>query len=199
MAGMLGPRGNFNQFAFQQQVDSGDRRKISPNQWLMDVVVKRGDDDYYNNVKPIYTELANAGLPSQVLSTMYQGWLSDIDNKYPGWLQWHAGGSAREAARQSAVNELGDALQDPRVPKGAGLDKLRDFYQLYGQMKTILTASGVQGFNTKLGKTLAPILVASYNSMKDDKNPGPLDEAYKLLFRYELEGFAPGGQGNQTK
>lgn len=188
VGGMLAPRGAFNQYAYQQQLSTGERKKLSPNEWLLQVAIKRGDDEFYNTIKPRYEALVKAGLPSQVLSPLYNQWKQELDAKYPGWLTWRNSASVREGARQAAILELQDALADPRVPQ-QGMKPLREFMQSYGMMKGVLQAYGLQNFSSSIGQKLAPVLVAKYHQLSDPNNPGPLDEVYKLLLRYELQDF----------
>lgn len=190
IAGFLAPRGQFNSYAYQEQLTGGTRKKLSPTEWIKNVAIREGDDEWYNNIKPAFDALEQAGVSTQNLAPLIEAKKQELDSKYPGWLDWRNGAAAREQDRMSAVNELQTALADPRTAKMKEVRPLQQFMQAYTTMKSLVASQGFQTFNAKapIVTTAKKILQAKYEQMKNDTNPGPLDEAYRYLFRYEIEG-----------
>jgi len=208
----------FSSFAYQEQKITGQRTSLTPNEWLLQVAIRQGDNLFYSKVKPIYDQAVAAGVSSRALAPWYAAQKQQIDDMYPGWLAYRNAASDREAQRIAAIQELQQAADDPASNNMTGITGLRNFLLNYNQAKTALQAQGLSSLTSKTAQpvrtylnqvyledvqTRNPDAVAQAEAKAGTSDPGiiianlppltnlsPLDEAFQYLFRYELNDFA---------
>jgi len=192
VAGFFAPqKGQFNSFAYQEQKITGQRQMLTPNEWLLKVAIRSGDDEFYNNVKPAYDAAVADGISTKALQPWYAAQKQQIDEKFPGWMAWRNSASAREAARVSAIQQLNLAANDPQTDRMPGVAPLREFLQHYQLVKQSLQTMGLSSITSKTAQPLRTFLINDYNRLSNKgADVGPLTEAYQYLFRYELNDFS---------
>ena len=191
VAAFLAPQGGaFDAFAYQAQQQTGQRVQLTPTEWLGKVAILSGDNEFYNNVKPIYDQYVAAGFGrNKVLLAWYNQQKQLIEDKYPGWLAWRNGAAARESNRQAAIQQVVSMVNDPAAEKIPGIQPLQTWMTQYFQAKNALAQIGYASFSDKHAEPVRTYLTELYHQMSDPSKPGPLDQVYNYIFRFELEDY----------
>jgi hypothetical protein len=159
-AGYFAPQDTFDPKVIAKQVANGERKTLTPDEWIAKIMIPAGNAMYYNKVKPLITVLRAQGRPSNVVNAIEQQKLQEIDTLHPGWLAYHNQGSSRAAQRTADLKELQRAAADPRLADNRAAASTREFAALYNSLTAVAAARGHKSLHATANKPLLAILVA---------------------------------------
>jgi hypothetical protein len=164
-AGYFAPQDTFDPKVIAQQVANGERKTLTPDEWIAKIMIPAGNAMYYDKVKPLIDVLRAQKRPSNVVSAIEAQKLKEIDTLHPGWLAYHNQGSSRAAQRTADITELQRAAADPRLANNQAAADTRTFSALYNSLLAVAAARGNKSLSATANRPLLAILVAKGKEM----------------------------------
>src|SRR5258708_23130707 len=153
-AGYFAPQDTFDPKVIARQVANGERKTLTPDEWIAKIMIPAGNAMYYDKVKPLITVLRAQGRPSNVVNAIEQQKLQEIDTLHPGWLAYHNQGSSRAAQRTADLKHLQPAAAEPRLADNQAAASTREFAALYNSLSAVAAARGHKSLTVTANKPL---------------------------------------------
>lgn len=191
VAGFFAPQGgDYDSDAYMKQVKEGRRMAVPPSEWLANLVIRKGDDFYYDKLKPEYErKMYQEGWNQKDLSMWYAQQKNLLNEAFPGWLTWHSQGKQRADYRKGVMEQLFEAVDDPSI-KGRDAEAVRRMVSAYAQALSRAKAKGYRSLSAEGALPLAKWVIGQYKDLDEEYKSESLRSLYKSLIRFEVEAFA---------
>lgn len=181
--------GEFSINAWSEQFKRGQRVSTPPAEWVAWAMYIKGNREYYEQVKPQFTQAKAAGVDDAILNRWRELKRLEIDQKYPGWLMGYESYGIRAAMREKSIRDLKVVIADPAVADMPITNAVSEWLTLYDQAYSVAYSNGYQTIGAN---RLAPLRAEMANraaAIKSKYRSSGFDAIYESLFRYEIEGF----------
>lgn len=189
-AGYFAPQDTFDPKVIATQVANGERKTLTPDEWIAKIMIPAGNAMYYDQVKPLIAVLRAQGRPTNVVNAIEQQKLQEIETLHPGWLAYHNQGSSRAAQRNADIKELMRAANDPKLSDNPAAAATREFGALYNTLTAVAAARGSKSLTAKVNLPLLAMLNAKGKELAK-ANPD-FDAQWRYLWEPELGITDPG-------
>lgn len=176
--------------AYRGQLANETRTPLTPEESMQAAHIRAGNSVYFEHIKPKYEKYLAAGYTASDLKPWLEKLKDQIDQKYPGWKDYHAKWSERAEHRKNTVEELRTAMNDPSVTDSTTAQASRAWFKSYDRALNVAHANGYQTLDAK---ALAPYRDWLKGIAKKIDNASGHDKGwesiYNILFQTEIEGF----------
>lgn len=189
-AGYFAPQDTFDPKVISAQVANGERKTLTPDEWIAKIMIPAGNAMYYNTVKPMIAVLRAQGRPKAVVNAIEAAKLQEIETLHPGWLAYHNQGTSRAFQRNADIKELMRAANDPKLSDNPAAAATREFGALYNTLSAVAAARGSKSLTALANRPLLAILNAKGKELAA-ASPD-FDSQWRYLWEPELGITDPG-------
>jgi hypothetical protein len=185
--GSVGEAFDYN--AYVGQLADHTREALSPSDAVTSTNVKLGNKVYYEILWPRYDKMREQGYTADDLSDWLHEAQRRVNERFPGWLDYHNGWSKRSADRQQSIDELRGAIAHPTVANTETAKALRVWYAAYDRALSIAQEAGYTTLRSdNLDDLRAWLANVAHQIANKSKSTG-FKSAYEYMFRGEIEGY----------